>query len=250
MKHLEKQIKSIDLELSRLPSNHISCEKNGNSFKWYESDGKTSKYIPKKRRSYAEKLARKKYLTLLQKDLLQEKAAIEFYLRHHNFMGRERAQLLLDNPAYKDLLAPYFKPISQELSEWMNSPYERSELFPEKLVYKTSAGVKVRSKSEALIVMLLHSKKVPFRYENLLMLGDCPYYPDFTIRHPQTGDIFYWEHFGMMDIPEYASNAFSKLHVFANYGIISGVNLITTFETSEYPLDLKLVEELIDHYFM
>ena len=82
------------------------------------------------------------------------------------------------------------------------------------------------------------------------MLGDCPYYPDFTIRHPQTGDIFYWEHFGMMDIPEYASNAFSKLHVFANYGIISGVNLITTFETSEYPLDLKLVEELIDHYFM
>ena len=248
-RRLEEQIKSIDLELKKLPSKSIFCTRNGKHFKWYETDGKTSKYIPKSKRIYAEKLAGKKYLSLLREDLQQEISAIDFYLRHHNPVGKKAEQLLTSNPAYAELLAPYFKPISQELHEWMNSPYEHNVLHPEKLVYKTSAGVCVRSKSEALIVMILYLKKIPFRYEALLQLGDTSYYPDFTIKHPETGEIYYWEHFGMMDIPEYARSAFSKMQIYANYGIISGINFITTFETREHPLELEMLERIVDYYF-
>ena len=248
-RRLEEQIKSIDLELKKLPCKNIFCTRNGKHFKWYETDGKTSKYIPKSERIYAEKLAGKKYLSLLREDLQQEISAIDFYLRHHNPVGKKAEQLLTSNPAYAELLAPYFKPISQELHEWMNSPYEHNVLHPEKLVYKTSAGVCVRSKSEALIVMILYLKKIPFRYEALLQLGDTSYYPDFTIKHPETGEIYYWEHFGMMDIPEYARSAFSKMQIYANHGIIPGINFITTFETREHPLELEMLERIVDYYF-
>lgn len=248
-RRLEEQIRSIDLELKKLPGKSIFCTRNGKHFKWYETDGKTSKYIPKSKRTYAEKLAGKKYLSLLREDLQQEISAIDFYLRHHNSVGRKAEQLLTGNAAYAELLTPYFKPISQTLHEWMNSPYEHNVLHPEKLVYRTSAGVCVRSKSEALIVMILYLKKIPFRYEGILQLGDISYYPDFTIKHPETGAIYYWEHFGMMDKPEYARSAFSKMQIYANHGIIPGINFITTFETREYPLELEMLDRIVDYYF-
>ena len=110
-------------------------------------------------------------------------------------------------------------------------------------------GITVRSKSEMLIVMLLHMKKIPFRYECLLKLGDSVYYPDFTIKHPKTGKIFYWEHFGQMDKSDYLKGVFPKLHTYANYGIVQGVNLIATFETKDNPLEADMVEKIMDYYF-
>ena len=60
----------------------------------------------------------------------------------------------------------------------------------------------MRSKSEAMIAMSLYVQKIPYRYECELKLGSITLFPDFTIRHPETGEIFYWEHFGMMDKPD------------------------------------------------
>ena len=248
-KYLEEQIESIDLELSQIPDKNFYCAKNGNSYKWYESDGKISKCISKKKRAYAEELAKRKYLSLKKKDLLQEMTAIDFYLRHHNTTGK-KAEDLLSEPAYAELLSPYFKPVCQEFQEWMHMPYTRSELYPETLKCKTNAGIYVRSKSEVLIVMLLHMKKIPFRYECLLKLGETAYYPDFTIKHPRTGKIYYWEHFGKMDVPSYSKNAFAKLQTYLNYGIVQGTNLIATFETADCPLEADMVEKMIDYYFI
>ncbi|MFQ8777759.1 MAG: hypothetical protein ACLR78_10425 [Roseburia sp.] len=62
----------------------------------------------------------------------------------------------------------------------------------------------MRSKSEAMIAMLLHLNAIPYRYECALSLGGVTLFPDFTIRHPVTGVLYYWEHFGLMDDPAYA----------------------------------------------
>lgn len=247
---IEAEIEKIDLRLSRLPSKHIFCTKNGKSFKWYESNGKKYKYIPKKRRAYAEKLAEKKYLTLLRNDLEKEKIALDFYLRHHSSIGESAERLLTENPAYVELLAPYFKPTSKELFDWMNSPYEKQQNYNENLIHKTVSGIMVRSKSEALIVMILHSNKIPFRYECCLRFGEKYYYPDFTIRHPEDGRTFYWEHFGLMDDPDYRKKMFDKLKQYADHGLIIGVNLIVTCENKMYPLQQEQVESLVKQYFM
>ena len=248
-KRLEAQLKNLDLQLRKLPKGNLFCSHTGKYVKWFQTDGKNQTYIPKKNRFLAEQLATKKYLLLLQKDLLHEKTAIDFYLRHHKETGQAE-QLLNNIPEYQKLLSPSFTPTSKELVDWMNSPYEHNPTYAEQLIHKAHSGIYVRSKSESIIDMLLHTNKIPFRYECALQLGSLTIYPDFTIRHPQTGKIFYWEHFGLMDEPDYSKNACSKLQLYTSHGIIPSINLITTYETKDAPLSSEVVEKIIEHYFL
>ena len=118
------------------------------------------------------------------------------------------------------------------------------------LAYKTSSGIMVRSKSETIIDMFLHTNRIPFRYECALHLDNIILHPDFTIRHPQTGEIYYWEHFGIMDDPSYAEKALKKLSTYEQNGIFPGEQLIITFETRKNPLNQKHILNLIEHYFL
>ena len=157
--------------------------------------------------------------------------------------------LLRNIQGFNELLSPYFQPVSQQLSEWQHAPYEQNPKYPEQLIHKTPSGHLVRSKSEAMIALYLHTQKIPFRYECALQLGESTLYPDFTIIHPDTGEMFYWEHFGMMDEPFYYQKAFPKLQLYASYGIIPSINLITTSETKKNPLGYEVIEKAIEHYF-
>ena len=121
--------------------------------------------------------------------------------------------------------------------------------YPEQLKYKSCKNEYVRSKSEALIAMNLYMEKIAYRYECELKIGKAVFYPDFTILHPLTGKEIYWEHFGKMDLPEYAKNAVDKLHMYARNGIYPGDRLITTYETMEQPLDTAIVQKLITYHF-
>lgn len=202
-----------------------------------------------KNKFLAEQLAQKKYLSLLLDDLENEKRAIEFYLRHHSTSGKSE-NLLLNPSEYQKLLAPFFSPLSKELSDWMHAPYSSNPHHPENLIYKTVSGNLVRSKSEMLITMCLHLHNIPFRYECALQLNPITIYPDFTLRHPDTGNYMYWEHFGMMDNAKYAEKACSKLHTYTSNGLVPGIHLITTYETKENPLSTELIEKIIQYYFL
>lgn len=246
---LDKQISSIKEQLKLLPPGKLVCSQNGEYQKWYQSDGHKKIYIPKANKQLAEQLARKKYLSLLLEDLKNEKKAIQFYLRHSSFHGKcER--LLTDDSEYKNLLTPYFSPLSEELSTWSKTEYESNPNYQEQLVHKGSSGIFVRSKSESMIDMVLYIHKIPFRYECALTLGETTLYPDFTIRHPKTGEIFYWEHFGLMDNPTYSKNAYAKLQLYTNHGIIPSIHLITTYETKEHPLTAENIEKIVKNYFL
>lgn len=242
---IEEQIKELDKQLQNYPKGKLLCARNGTHYKWYQSDGHDKIYIPKSNRDLAKKLAEKKYLSCLMQDLKEEQKAIDFYLRHHNVNTKQAEKLLTDAPAYQELLSEVFKPISQELSDWVNAPYTRNPKYPEQLTQKASNGKFVRSKSEVLIDMALYMNRIPFRYECALDLGETIIYPDFTIRHPKTGEIFYWEHFGKMDSPEYAKGVSFKLQQYISKGIVPGIQLITTYETRKRPLGLQEIDRII-----
>lgn len=247
-KRLETQIQNLEKQVMNLPPGNLICARNGKHYKWYQSEEGTNSYIPKENRPFAELLAVKKYLSLLLEDLSHEKRAIQFYLNHHS--NTAKSSQLLSNPEFKNLLTPHFTPLSQELSDWANSPYEHNPQHPEHLLHKSSSGNLVRSKSESIIDMLLYINQIPFRYECALQLGETTLYPDFTIRHPQTGAMYYWEHFGLMDNPTYSQNAYSKLQLYTSHGIVPSIQLITTYETKENPLGSDIVEKIIAHYFL
>ena len=247
---LEHQINLLKNQLDSLPEGKLICSQNQGYSKWYQSDGHEKTYIPKKNRDLAEQLAVKKYLSLQIKELLHEKNAIQLYLNHHSRNQGQAQQLLASDSAYHDLLAGHFTQFSQELAEWMSSPYQHNPLHPEQLIHKSVSGNMVRSKSEAIIDMFLYTNHIPFRYECALQLGEVTIYPDFTIRHPKTGEIYYWEHFGLIDYPEYSQKSYSKLHLYSKHQIFPSINLITTFETKDYPLSTDLVEKIIKYYFL
>ena len=245
---LDEQIHSLHSQIESLPEGKIICTPNGKGYKWYRSDGHKSVYIPKSDKILAEQLALKKYLQQLEADCEQEKTAIDFYLRHHSSSKAE--DLLINKPGYQELLSSHFKPQLEIITDWLNAPFEQNPKYPENKIHKTSSGNLVRSKSEALIDMILYTNKIPFRYECELRLGEYTIYPDYTILHPNTGRIVYWEHFGKMDDPKYSRNVGERLQNYINHGIIPSIDLITTYETLANPLSTKEIEKIVKEYFL
>lgn len=245
---LEKESEVIHNKISELPNGKLICVHNGDYIKWHQSDGQHITYIPKKERKLAEQLAMKKYLCLKEEELIKKQDAIQTYLQQCE--SERKSGELYELPEYAELLLPFGNPESQELKEWMETPYTKNPVCPEQLVHKTNSGILVRSKSEAIITMLLHMYRIPFRYECALQLGETTVFPDFTILHPQTKQYYYWEHFGMMDKASYSEKALSKLRLYTANKIFPSIQLITTYETKEQPLDSAFVEMLIKYYFL
>lgn len=245
---LNSRIQQITQQLKSLPEGKLTYSQTGKYSKWYQSTSQGRTYIPKSKRSLAEQLALKTYLTHLHKELLAEQKILKHYLDHH--VPAHVEQTFLSNPVFHELLAPQFKPLFQELEEWANAPYPTNP-FPNKFSTFTSpSGHRVRSKSELLIDMTLSANKIPFRHECALQLGDDVIYPDFTIRHPKTGEYFFYEHFGMADDPKYSHKIGERIQRYISNGIIPGINLIISFETKNHPLDPLWIEETIHKYFL
>ncbi|MGN0432084.1 MAG: ATPase [Lachnospiraceae bacterium] len=232
----------------KYPKGELLCAKNNNRYKWYLKEQDKTSYLSKNKRTLAEILAVKKYYHYRKMELECELSACNAYL--YKMSSRQnKSEQLLQHPEYRRLLAKHFVPMTDRLMEWQNIDYERCNKHVEALVVKGTLGKMLRSKSEAIIDRLLYQNKIPFHYEEKLVLGGITIYPDFVIRHPVTGEYYYWEHFGMMDDAEYINHACQKIKLYCENGILPSVNLITTYETKEHPLSIEKVEGIIQEYF-
>ncbi|MDD3369788.1 MAG: ATPase [Lachnospiraceae bacterium] len=247
---LDKQLISLQTQLQSLPEGKLLCNENGNYHKYYQSKNGIHLYLKKEQLDLAKQLALKKYLTLLSEDLYNEKTAIDSYLKHYSSYSARVPALFEETSGFLKLLLSHFESSDTRSLEWLNTAYERNANYPQQLIHKSISGNVLRSKSEALIDMSLFLNKIPFRYECALHLEDMLFFPDFTIFQPETNTAMYWEHFGMMDNPTYAKNAFSKLQLYSSHGIIPTINLIATFETRENPLTSDEINRMIQHYLL
>ena len=135
--------------------------------------------------------------------------------------------------------------IGSELDNWARAQFEQSTYKIEQRTQRTSQGLLVRSKSEALIAEKLYEFGVPFRYEQVLHIGCRDYFPDFTVRNTRSGKLFYWEHLGLVNNKEYMESCRRKLATYENAGIAPWDNLITTYDDENGNLDLQFVESII-----
>lgn len=247
---IESQILQMKKELEKIPQGALHCERNGRYVKWFNYHDGIVEYIPKRKKEFAEQLAIRKYKEMLINELQTEVKSIDAFLKCKNRKLKQASGLLDENSCYKPLLEPYFATQDEAVKRWINEPYERNTAHPENLIHKSIAGITVRSKSEALIVSALYRNHIPFRYECPLRLGIFTVYPDFTILHPKTNKIYYWEHFGMMDNQEYILKASKKMQIYFENGINPANNLIMSFESATNPLDYEVVDEKIRLYLM
>lgn len=246
---ITRQIQQLEQQLASYPPGKLVCCKDKKYTKYYHAQNGVYVYIHKKNLSLIRQLAEKNYLSASLADLQTELDAVNSYLEHYESYSSQK-EYLLNHPLYRPTLLQVLKPLSEELAQWADEDFIKNPHHSGQLRHVCLSGHIVRSKSEALIDQALFSYKIPFRYECALALGETTYYPDFTIRHPQTGQFYYWEHFGMMDSPQYAQHAFHKMQLYNSYGYVPTINLIITCETRNHPITPQDIEDILHHYFL
>ena len=159
----------------------------------------------------------------------------------------------------KDFAAPHRSETARRMTNLVNAcrmvevPQVKGSTFlQEGLIYRTSRGLTVRSKSEWIISEALATAKVAFEYEKPLKLGGVTRFPDFTIEDEISGRTFYWEHLGMLDRPDYRLAWEKKLAWYRAHGVLpaeegggSAGMLVTTTESAAKPFDGESVKAAI-----
>ena len=144
---------------------------------------------------------------------------------------------------------PEFSNDWEERQERLNHKYERCEPDPLSHNVATTAGIMVRSKSEAIIVDILYSLRIPFVYEPKIVLSNGKVvYPDFIIVDPTTGTEYMWEHFGRLDDQEYVARSLNKVYMLNELGWRMGINLIITTETLDDKFTTIKARDTVNQY--
>lgn len=153
------------------------------------------------------------------------------------------------HPARKCFVTPILPEDEAYADEWEKVPFSPKGFEQDDPEIITERGERVRSKSEKILADKFYSSGIPYRYECPLYLDQrLLVYPDFTLLNKRTHSEFYWEHFGMMDRPDYAASFMLKMDSYARAGIYPGEKLIMTFETALHPLSTAIMQRLIDRY--
>lgn len=262
---LERMIEKRTREISKLPSGELQiyrCGENGKYSKWYQVNKvvdenntltRQRKYLSKNDERTAVLLAKRGMLEAELKDLKKELRAVNMYLR--NCSDYSSADKYVErNPGYENLLQPHLKTLSdytEEELEWMNNRLPGVARNQEERIYRTKAGIMVRSKGEVIIISNLVDRRIPFKYEEKLEIpGEkYPLWPDLKILQPRTHELFIWEHFGMMERMSYSNHTSSKLDQYRRAGFVPGRNMIMTFEDDKNFIDEQFIVQLIEYYF-
>lgn len=251
---VRKQISDVSEILTAMPGENLGCSHDGKYYRYFYNKNGHQYYISKKDRQTAVLLAEKKYYEALLEDLKNEEKLLAMY-QNLNQDKRGRCEELMDDDGISRLLAESRSVIenknfllTEEIKEWMAEDYDRNEKYPEKLIHKGMSGNYLRSKSEEMIDTILYQLSIPYRYECAAYLGDCKLYPDFTLRHPITGEVTYWEHFGMMDDVQYVEDYSRKMNTYIMNGVIPSIGLIATYETKFCPLTFEKVRRVAEEW--
>lgn len=249
---LTRQVQTLENALNGTALGAIICEKRGDTYRYVHKYTLNKKLVRKVLHETTDlnlikKLIKKYQIQQKLFELRRSLAAAQAYQEaYESFTERER-----QNPEGFAVLVAHIFPLT-DYEAWGSAPYNDSRDFhSEQLVHPTGKGdEKVRSKSEVLIARALQAHGIQYHYEEVTQVGYNTYRPDFTIRHPVTGVIIIWEHFGMMDKDNYAWSAADKIRNYMKSGYSQTTNFITTFEDKAHPLDIDTIEDAINRLLL
>ena len=207
-------------------------------------------YIKEKDAWLARGLAQKDYDQKILKVIENELEYIEKYLSSDSVQSAEQVYERLHKERQK-LICPIRETDEQYVQKWKAIEYEGKGFAEDAPEFYTNRGERVRSKSEKMKADKLKRLGVPYRYEAPLYLGrNCVLHPDFTVLNIRTRKEYYYEHFGMMDKPEYVESALKRIELYEKNGIFPGDNLLFSWETMAMPLNMRIVETMLRRYVM
>lgn len=244
--------------LEKAPEGTLRIAHNHNTVQYYwknQNSGSGGTYIKRSDIEIARQLAQKDYATRLIKIAEQKRRALDQCLKNYN--GKEMEEFYENfSEDRKVLIKPYILSEKAYAELWIEEA-KKSECgvkqYPinEENGIMTDKGELVRSKSEKILADKLYKMNIPYIYEKPLYLKNSQLiYPDFTVLNRFTRQEFYWEHFGMLDKPEYCESAVKKIAKYSSNQIYQGRKLLVTYETSTQFLKMSEVDGIINEFLL
>lgn len=123
---------------------------------------------------------------------------------------------------------------------------KEADFRQERKIHKTPADIAVRSRAELVIATFLEMKGIEYIYEQRLKLPFRTVAPDFTFIRKSDGKKIIWEHFGMMDKPDYYESRMELLTEYHEAGWLPYDNFIATFGEKDSPIDMTVIETICE----
>lgn len=249
---LRQEIKVREQALNRAPEGTLRVSKYGNTYHYFhrtEAKDTLGVYIKENNKKLAKALAQKAYDKKIVAEAGKELKILDEFL---NKTESRAIGNIYDNmhPGKKILINPVYKDQTTFVSAWEAVSYEPGYFMPGEKEHYTVKHERVRSKAEENIANMMAMYGIPYRYEFPLLLDNVERRPDFTCLNVRTRKEFIWEHFGMLDMEDYALKNVDKISRYILNGYIPGDNFIMTFETQNKPLHSGVIKAMIENYLI
>ena len=246
----------LSKRLSRAPAGVLNVSPHRGGFQYFRVTAKTGRkgeYIPERKMSLASAIAQRDYDAKMLAEIQRQRGVLEKCVAKYDVSVAENLYAQL-HPARRSLVAPLVYPDDDFVARWSAVNYSGRGFDADGPMLMTAHGERVRSKSEIIIADALFRRGIPYRYEyphELLLAGArnrkrIVVYPDFTCLNMRTHREIVWEHFGMIDVPEYCQNMASKMEMYLQNGFCMGKNFVMTTETHDRPLNSMMVEAMLE----
>lgn len=248
-KFLESIISFCRKKLASAPEGRVATSQSNGvvQFYFYNNCKGKRKYLSDK--VLIEKLVSKEYFSKLLSCAENELQHITRFLEGMSKTPVEEIYKCFPE-AKRKLIAPPCIDNDTFAKQWIEADYPRLD-FKINEEYISNDGERYRSKSELLIANALKEAGIPFRYECRLDLkGYGPVYPDFTVLNKRTRNVFYHEHLGMMEKPDYIIKNLQKINAYEKNGFMQGKQLILTFESEYVNFDMNIINKIIKEFYL
>lgn len=248
IEELERVKKIAQDRLAGSPKGRLTTRKIRGHERFYKtgSDGAHS-YLPLSCREEIIALADKRYceslLIAVNKELRALYHFVDAYKPSDKYLPAEKIP-----DSLRDTVRPIIISPQEKCRIWQAKPY-RSNSYPfnPDSNYTSSRGETVRSRIEYIIADYIAAWPLAYHYEELLTICGHDIYPDFTIMHPVSCELYYLEFFGMLDNPDYAENAFKKIRLYQTAGLDS--HAIFIFDSQAAPFQSSALPKIFETYF-
>lgn len=238
----------LEVQLMNFPNGSLNVKRQGSRCYYYHIDNTRTIYLSVDNELIG-KLAQKAYLKQVLHSLKCEMELLEDTIKHYPVFTAEEVYDILPE-ARRKYTTPVVLGGIDSVEKWINAPYDHKGFSKNAPVYITLKGERVRSKSEMIIADRLWANGIPYKYECPILVDGEIIHPDFTILRLSDMKVLYHEHCGMIDVQDYAEKLASRINAYNNEGIYLGDRLFLTMETSNTPLDVRVIDNLIKTHFI
>lgn len=261
---LDKLILKGEEYLKHAPEGSLRISNQENIYRYYWKCGQTKTqgtYIQCKNKKLAYQLAQKDYTEKFVKVAKKQSRILHTFVNQYNWneMAKLHEKMSTERQA---LIAPMILSEGEYANQWeqrcLKSKLEIGNdrfysYYPvdENNGFLTEKGEMVRSKSEKIIADKLFKLGIPYIYEMPVVIDrNVVLHPDFTVLNKRTRREYYWEHFGLMDKEEYSEQVVRKINTYEDCDIYQGKNLLVTYESSAYPLNIRRLGRMLEEFLL